>query len=313
MAPTIACPTSATVECQSNLQAIVSIAPATAADVCGGVTITNTHNAGGADASGSYPLGTTNVTFTATDGSGHSASCQISVTVVDTIAPTLTVTSTPSILWPPNHRMVDVNYNVVAIDACDPNPTVKLVSVTSSEPDDAPGGGDGQTTGDIQGAGTGTDDRQVQLRAERDGNTTGRTYVATYSATDSSGNTTSTSSSVQAPHDLGNVVEPISLRIDGKTATIVTWPVVFGAESYDVVRGNLSELRINGSNVDFGRVTCIENGSIDATTQGHEDTAIPAPGQAFFYAVQFYDGVADSSYGSESSGRASVVPSGTCP
>ena len=94
MAPTIACPTSATVECQSNLQAIVSIAPATAADVCGGVTITNTHNAGGADASGSYPLGTTNVTFTATDGSGHSASCQISVTVVDTIAPTLTVTST---------------------------------------------------------------------------------------------------------------------------------------------------------------------------------------------------------------------------
>jgi hypothetical protein len=190
---------------------------------------------------------------------------------------------------------------------------VTLVSVTSSEPDDAVGGGDGQTTGDIQGAGTGTDDRQVQLRAERDGHGTGRTYVATYRATDSSGNGTSTSSSVQAPHDLGNVVEPITLQVAGKTGTQVTWPAVAGAESYDVIRGNLSELRVNGSNVELGRVTCIENGSIDTTTLGHEDTLIPAPGQAFFYAVQFFDGVADSSYGSDSVGRASVVTSGNCP
>jgi len=312
-APTIACPGSATVECQSNLQAVVSIAPATAGDVCGGVTITNSHNGGGADASGSYPLGTTNVTFTATDGSGNTASCAIAVTVVDTIAPTLTVTPTPVVLWPPNHRMVDVTYDVVATDACDPNPAVVLVTVSSSEPDDAPGGGDGQTTGDIQDAGTGTDDRVVQLRAERDGNALGRTYVATYRATDSSGNTTSTSSSVQAPHDLANVVEPISLRVEGKTATKVTWPAVFGAESYDVVRGNLSELRINGSNVELGRVTCIESGSIDTTTLGHEDTAVPAPGQVFFYAVQFYDGVAKSSYGSVSAGRAAVVTGGNCP
>ncbi len=311
--PTIVCPTSATVECQSNLQAIVAIAPATAGDVCGGVTITNNHNAGGADASGSYPLGTTDVTFTVVDGSGNTASCMMSVTVVDTTPPSLTVTPTPNVLWPPNHRMVDVTYDVVATDACYPNLSVVLVSVTSNEPDDAQGGGDGHTTDDIQGAGTGTDDRLVQLRAEREGRGVGRTYTAMYMVTDGSGNSTSASAGVQVPHDLGNVVEPIVLRVDGKTATTVTWPAVNGAESYDVIRGNLAALRIDGSDVLLGQVTCIENGSIDATTSGHEDTANPAPGQAFFYAVQFFDGVADSSFGSESAGRARIVQSGNCP
>jgi hypothetical protein len=311
--PTIACPESATVECQSSLQSIVTIAPATAGDVCGGVTITNSHNAGGADASGSYPLGTTNVTFTAVDGSGNTASCMMSVTVVDTTAPALTVTPVPNALWPPNHRMVDVTYNVVAIDACDPNPAVTLVSVTSNEPDDAQGGGDGHTTMDIQGAATGTDDRLVQLRAEREGAGAGRTYTATFRAVDGSGNGTNASANVLTPHDLGNVVEPITLQVSGKTGTKVTWPAVFGAETYDVIRGDLSELRINGSNVELGHVTCIENASIDTTTLGHEDTATPAPGQAFFYAVQFYDGIEKSSYGSDSVGRASVVTSGNCP
>jgi len=311
--PTIVCPASATVECQSNLQSIVTIAPATAGDVCGGVTITNTHNAGGADASGSYPLGTTSVTFTATDGSGNAASCMTSVTVVDTTPPALTVTPIPNVLWPPNHRMVDVTYGVVAIDACYPNLAVVLVSVTSNEPDDAQGGGDGHTTMDIQGAGTGTDDRVVQLRAEREGAGNGRTYTAMYRATDGSGNATSVLPAVQVPHDLGNVVEPINLSLSGKTATTVAWPAVFGAESYDVIRGNLSALRITGSNIEMGQVTCIVNGSPNTTTQGHEDSLVPAPGQAFFYAVQFFDGVQDSSYGSESAGRARVVQSGNCP
>jgi hypothetical protein len=130
---------------------------------------------------------------------------------------------------------------------------------------------------------------------------------------DGSGNGTNASANVLTPHDLGNVVEPITLQVSGKTGTKVTWPAVFGAETYDVIRGDLSELRINGSNVELGHVTCIENASIDTTTLGHEDTATPAPGQAFFYAVQFYDGIEKSSYGSDSVGRASVVTSGNCP
>jgi hypothetical protein len=313
LVPSIVCPSGATVECQGNLQAIVAIGPATASDVCGGVTITNSHNAGGADASGSYPLGTTNVTFTATDGSGNTASCAISVTVVDTLAPILTVTAEPNVLWPPNHRMVDVTYTVTATDICDPHPAVVLVSLTSSEPDDMNGGGDGQTTEDIQGASTGSDDRSVQLRAERNGLAAGRTYVATYRATDSSGHATTASTDSIAPHDLGNVVEPIALTVNGKTATTVTWPLVGGAVSYDVIRGDLAALRAQGSNVDLGEVTCIELDSVDGSTIGHEDAAVPAAGQVFFYAVQFFDGEQNSSYGSVSAGRARVVTRGDCP
>ena len=79
--PSIACPAPVVFECQSNLQSAVSVPPATASDVCGTVTIANSYNGGGANASGSYPLGTTVVTFTATDGSGNHASCQTTVTV----------------------------------------------------------------------------------------------------------------------------------------------------------------------------------------------------------------------------------------
>ncbi|MEA1999994.1 MAG: HYR domain-containing protein, partial [Euryarchaeota archaeon] len=40
-----------------------------------------------------YPLGTTNVTFTATDASGNSANCSVSVTVFDTTPPEVTIIS----------------------------------------------------------------------------------------------------------------------------------------------------------------------------------------------------------------------------
>ena len=82
-----------------------------------------------------------------------------------------------------------------------------------------------------------------------------------------------------------------------------------------MIRGNLNELRISGSDVDLGHVTCIAHGITATTTTGYADTTTPAPGQVFFYAVQFFDGVQDSSYGSESVGRARVIApgNGNCP
>jgi hypothetical protein len=97
------------------------------------------------------------------------------------------------------------------------------------------------------------------------------------------------------------------------TATRIAWAPVPGALSYDVIRGDLDALRIEGSSVNLGSVTCIEHGSLDTDTTGDEDTAIPAPGKVFFYAVQFFDGIQNSSYGSESVGRARVVSGGDCP
>ncbi len=62
---------------------------ATASDNCPGnpVTITNSFNPNGANASGLYPVGQTIVTFTFTDGCGNSVQQQTVVIVTDAIAP----------------------------------------------------------------------------------------------------------------------------------------------------------------------------------------------------------------------------------
>jgi hypothetical protein len=57
----------------------------TASDNCPGVTLVTTHNPGFA-----FPKGTTTVTYTATDASGNSTTCQFTVTVNDNEFPTIT-------------------------------------------------------------------------------------------------------------------------------------------------------------------------------------------------------------------------------
>jgi hypothetical protein len=308
--PSIACPAAITAECQFAGQAYVSFAPATASDFCyGTATITNDRTPGGADASGVYPLGTTIVTFTATDGSGNHGSCQTAVTVRDTIPPVVTAVASPNVLWPPNHKMSAANTTVVATDSCDPSPSIVLASVTSSEPDDAPDGGDGQTTDDIQGTAIGTSDFQVLLRAERDGNGPGRTYTIAYQAFDHSGNSALASAQVVVPHDMSQGIEPLSFVMESARDTTLIWGPVEGARHYDVIRGDLANLRSDGSSVDLGQVVCIAPGTTATATIGYEDTAIPEPGEVFFYAVQYNDGREDSSYGSESAGRPRVVKS----
>ena len=203
MPPTITCPPSVRVECQAAGRAQVSVPSATVVDSCSGTaSIANDHNAGGADASGAYSLGTTTVTFLATDGAGNVASCSTSITVADTTPPVVTVHATPAFLWPPDHTMRPVHFTVLAADACDPSPMVLLQSVASSDPDDAPGKSDGATTGDVQGAAVGTPDFDVFLRAERDGRGPGRTYSARYRSTDASGNFGMGVGTVAVPKDL---------------------------------------------------------------------------------------------------------------
>jgi triacylglycerol esterase/lipase EstA (alpha/beta hydrolase family) len=117
----------------------------------------------------------------------------------DSEPPVLTLSATPNVLWPPNHRLVEVEVEVQVIDDVDPTPTVVLVSVTSNQPDD--GNGDGDTPNDVQGAALGSDDRTVDLRAERDGSGADRVYTLTYRATDAAGNSAEASVEVKAPHD----------------------------------------------------------------------------------------------------------------
>ncbi len=147
------------------------------------------------------PIGIHLVTLLVTDVMGASDADTVIVTVIDTIAPVVTLHLTPSRLWPPNHKMKTIQASF-DIQDCDPLTTVELVSVTSNELDN--GLGDGDTSNDISGASLGTDDRTVQVRAERSGTGTGRVYTFVYRVTDSSGNFTDASATVTVPHDMGH-------------------------------------------------------------------------------------------------------------
>lgn len=125
----------------------------------------------------------------------------VGLDVCDEIAPTFDeVSVTPDVLWPPNHRYVDVTATVIVSDNFDPNPTITLVSVTSNEPDNDPGPEDGNTTNDI----VIVDDFNFQLRAERSDIGTGRIYTITYMVTDACGNSTTQSVTVTVPLQLGD-------------------------------------------------------------------------------------------------------------
>ena len=157
--------------------------------------------------SATFPLGTTTVTLTVTHIDPvtfvmFSDQDTVDVTVADTMPPTLSLLADPAILWPPNHKLTEIEVILLAADVCDPDPDAVLTALTSSEPDN--GTGDGDTVDDIQEADIGTDDRQFLLRAERAGNGSGRIYTAIYNVTDASGNSTNGVTEILVPHDQGD-------------------------------------------------------------------------------------------------------------
>ena len=196
--PTVFCPPPVVAECTGNNgvgkddpQLAGFFAGASAIDACDPtIPIVD-------DAPPLLPLGDTSVTFTGTDDSSNAGMCSATVTVQDTIAPTISLTLAPAAHWPPNHKLFEVTATVVVDDICDPDPAITLTSITSNEPDD--GLGDGDTAGDIQGADFGTEDYTFLLRAERSGLGTGRIYTVTYTVSDGSGNETSAVAYVTIP------------------------------------------------------------------------------------------------------------------
>jgi len=112
----------------------------------------------------------------------------------DTTPPTLSVSLSPAVIWPPNHKMAVITATINVSDDTDPHPIVRLVSITCNEPIDP--------ATDIAGATFGTDDRQFSVRSERTGQRKeGRVYTVTYSATDVAGNGSTATATVHIPHD----------------------------------------------------------------------------------------------------------------
>jgi hypothetical protein len=220
---------------------------------------------------------------------------------VDTTLPALQVQVDPLTLWPPNHEMRPVHVAWQAIDLCDPHPDVTLVSITSSEPDDAPGSKDGATHGDIAGASPGEPGADIMLRAERDGDGPGRVYSLQYQARDGGGNTTPAVGVVTVPHDEGHGPDPLLLRLEpvpGSSGVQLYWPATPGAIAYDVLRGDVASMRPAAETISLGPVHMLACGT--PQTSLAESAASPETGRAFFYLVQerMVDGAAG--WGTES-------------
>jgi len=148
-----------------------------------------------ADLNYTFTLGTHVLTLSATDDSGNTGTDTVTIEAVDTTPPEISITVNPDIMWPPNHKYVDVETVVTVYDAVDPSPTLELVSATSNEADN--GKGDGNTVDDIIIVGN----TMFKLRAERSGTGQGRVYTITYRATDASGNSAEASITVPVPHN----------------------------------------------------------------------------------------------------------------
>lgn len=144
-----------------------------------------------------YPLGDTLVRLTVADDQGASDVCEATVTVEDVTGPTIQqLSASPKQIWPPDHRMVSVRVNALAVDNCFPA-ICRIASVRSNEP--VHGLGDGDTAPDWQILTTST----VSLRAERSGRGSGRIYTIQVECTDRAGNQSSREVAVSVPHDRG--------------------------------------------------------------------------------------------------------------
>lgn len=192
--PVITCPDEQVVECTGDSQAFVTPGDASATDNCNAPTIVG-------PSAGSYPLGTTDVTYTATDAAGNSASCGARITVVDTIAPVVIVEQSP-VASAQNHEYARVRLSdcgIVVVDPCGGTldlaaASAAITSVTSDELEDAPRDGNARADMVI------VNDDTVDLRAPRHGAGDGRVYEIHFRVRDGSGNAATGTCHVTVPH-----------------------------------------------------------------------------------------------------------------
>jgi uncharacterized repeat protein (TIGR01451 family) len=208
-APTVTAPANVTVSTGSgatSCSAVVSnatLGTGSANDVCqGSLSTTRT----GVPSGNVFPVGTTTVTYSATDAHGNTGTATQTVTVIDNTVPTITTNGQTLSMWPPNHKyqtFLVTNFVTAASDNCSTLGVgdVVIEKVTSDEIEN--GNGDGNTTNDIMIA---ANCKSVQLRSERDGGGNGRVYTITFKVKDASGNVGRATSKVVVAHNPGEAV-----------------------------------------------------------------------------------------------------------
>jgi pimeloyl-ACP methyl ester carboxylesterase len=142
--------------------------------------------------------GDTSITFFARDNAGNVETPKTLTVRLDKTPPVLHGLPDPScVLWPPNHQLV----HVASVSAADVLSGLALgsfsVAGTSNEPET--GTGDGRHAPDIV-----ISEGVVQLRAERAGGGSGRTYALTASVRDLADNVAIQTAVCTVPHDRRN-------------------------------------------------------------------------------------------------------------
>jgi hypothetical protein len=200
--PVVTCPANITVANDPGLcSAVVNPGIATAVDNCSGVTVAGVRSDGLA-LNAPYPVGMTTITWTATDASNNTDSCNQTITVNDTEPPVITAAVSENCLWPPNHDLVDVGMTLSVADNCTPAAQILVdVIVTSDEsPDRSKGAGNFSPDAVVTGTHV---NRVVRLRRERMGGSDGRVYLIRITATDQFNNSSLKVLRVGVPHSQG--------------------------------------------------------------------------------------------------------------
>ncbi len=110
----------------------------------------------------------------------------IVVKIGDLQPPAVTCSVAVSLLWPPNHQLVNVGLGVSVTDDSDPSPTVQVLVY----------GNGGADPSNVASIGPST----LHLGAERQGNGNGRVYIIVVTATDMAGNVAFDVCTVVVPH-----------------------------------------------------------------------------------------------------------------
>jgi hypothetical protein len=168
-APVLSLPSDITVEATSAAGAVVNF-NATATDAEEGALGVLLSNQPGT----TFPVGATQVTATAQDSKGLTATGTFNVTVRDTTAPVIqSLTASPATITKVNGKMTPVVITANVADAVDSTPTTRIIGVTGSENI----AGDWQITGDLT----------LQVRAKATAKS-GRVYTITVESRDDAGN-----------------------------------------------------------------------------------------------------------------------------
>ncbi|MBA3354649.1 MAG: family 10 glycosylhydrolase [Pyrinomonadaceae bacterium] len=174
-----------------------------ATDNCSGVAATEYSTDSGATwqpYSGSFVVqneGTTTILYRSTDQASNAETAKSITLMVDTTAPVTTLTATPSRIWPPNGRTVNVAINGTGADSVSGLASVSYVvtdeyGLPLSIPVRLLSGNSSQWS------------ESLGVEAHRNGtDADGRLYIVVATITDMAGNAATVSANILVPHDRG--------------------------------------------------------------------------------------------------------------